>query len=257
MSGGNRLKSALAAGEVQVGIWLAGASSVMAEIAGRAGFDWCLIDAEHGPNTLTTIRDQLVALAATGTPALVRVPVAKDWILKQVLDLGAQSILVPMVHDGASAAAVVAACRYPPAGRRGIGAGLVRASGYGADAGYAARADAETCVIVQIESRAAVQDIDAIAGTDGVDAVFVGPADLAADMGHPGDPAHPEVIAAIGRVAERALAAGKAAGAFAFDPEQIAALRTAGLTMFGVGADTTILSAALRDTAFSTKTRLH
>lgn len=246
---GNSLKAALAAGQVQRGIWLASGTIELAEIAGGAGFDWCLVDWEHGVNDLRSVRDQLVALKATGTHAVVRVPDAQDWMLKQVLDIGAQSVLVPMVHDADMASQVVGACRYPPGGWRGMGAALGRASDFGRDTAYADRAAEDTCIIVQAESAAAVENIDAIAGTDGIDGVFLGPADLSADMGYPGQPDHEEVVAAMEHVIARTRAAGKAAGTLAFDRSRFAAIEAAGVTMLGIGADTVILAAALSDLA--------
>jgi 4-hydroxy-2-oxoheptanedioate aldolase len=209
----------------------------VAEIAGRAGFDWCVIDMEHAPATLPLVQAQLQALAGTPAAPVVRVPVGDEWVLKQVLDLGAQSVIVPMVHDAASAARAVAAVRYPPYGRRGMGAALSRAGGWGATADYVASADAEICLIVQAESAQALHNIDAIATTDGVDVVFIGPADLAADMGHGGETDHPAVVAAVDRIVERTRAAGKAAGIITFDPKLIARYAAKGFAMIGVGAD--------------------
>jgi 4-hydroxy-2-oxoheptanedioate aldolase len=241
----NRLKAALASGEVQRGLWLTLADPQVAEIAGRAGFDWCLIDGEHGPNTLTTIRAQLVALEAAGCSAVVRVAANDPVRIKQVLDLGAQSVLVPMVDTEEDAAAAVAACRYPPAGRRGMGAALARASHWGALSDYARSADAGICVLVQAESARAMERIDRIAAVEGVDGVFVGPADLSADMGHLGDPAHPEVEAAIATGLAAVRAAGKAPGIVAFDPEESSRRVRQGATFLGVGADAAALRGAL------------
>lgn len=245
MRGPNRLKAALTEGRVQRGIWLALGSPAVAELAGHAGFDWCLIDAEHGPNTLSTIQAQAMALEAAGCEAVVRVPVGEDWVIKGVLDLGLRSVMVPMVHDGPAAARAVAAMRYPPAGRRGLGAMFARASRYGQDAGYAARANAQICCIVQAESAAAVENIDAIAGTDGVDCVFIGPADLSADMGYPGEMHHPEVARAIAHLTDRTRAAGKAVGVIWGTVEEQAAALAGGVSFLGVGADATALTAAL------------
>jgi len=245
----NRIKAALARGEMQIGVWLGLTSPAVAEIAGGAGFDWALIDAEHGPNDLARIEAQLRALAATGTPAAVRVPAGEAWMLKRVLDLGAQTVMVPMVETGDDAARLARAMRYPPEGTRGIAHALVRASGYGADRDYLRTANAEICLIVQAESRRAVENIDAIAGTPGVDAVFVGPADLAADLGHPGDPGAPEVRAAIARVAAGVQKAGKALGYLSFDPAEFVAARDRGVRFLAVAADVTALGGALRSRA--------
>lgn len=241
----NGLKAALARGELQRGLWLnAGAQSVT-EIAGRAGFDWCLVDGEHGPYDPTTIEMQLSVLEATGTEAVVRVPQNESWILKQVLDLGAQSVLVPMVNTPEEAAAAVAACRYPPAGIRGMGAMVARAGHYGAIGDYAATADAQICVMVQAESRAALDHLDAICATEGLAGVFIGPADLSADMGHGGDTAHPEVVAACEDAIARIARAGLAPGIITGDPALQARYIAAGVTFLGVGGDVQALADAL------------
>ena len=247
----NTLKSNLAAGKLQTGVWLTLANPIAAEIAGRAGFDWCLIDAEHGPNDIPLILSQLQALAGTPAQAVVRVPIGQDWVLKQVLDLGAQTIMVPMVNTGADAARAAAAMRYPGAGVRGMGAALARASRYGEIVDYVASANDQICLIAQVESRTAIENIDAIAGTQGVDCVFIGPADLSADMGFPGNPDHPEVQAAIDHAITRITAAGKAAGIISFDPAQFAGLAQKGVTFLGAGSDSLLLQQALRDLAGS------
>lgn len=241
----NRLKARLAAGVVQRGLWLNLGSALVAEMAGQSGFDWCLVDGEHGPWDPTAIRAQLMALAATPAEAVVRVPVAEDWVLKQALDLGAQTVLVPMVDSAEQARAVVRACRYPPEGVRGQGALVARASGFNRIADYTVNANAEICVLVQAESRAALEALDDIAAVDGVDGVFIGPADLAADMGHRDDPGHPDVRAAIAVAIPRIRAAGKAAGIILGTPEARAWALDLGVTFLGMGAEATLLSEAL------------
>jgi len=240
----NLLKTALAYGRLQRGLWLNLSSPLVAEMAGRAGFDWCLIDGEHGPWDPTGIRDQLIALEGTATAPVVRVPCDAPWILKQVLDLGVQSVLVPMVHSARQARAVVGGLRYPPAGIRGHGAMVARAGGFGRISDYPATADAQICCLVQAESRAALDDIDAIAATEGVDAVFIGPADLAADMGHVTDPDHPRVRAAIAAAIPRIRAQGKAAGIICA-PADFAHYIDLGVTFLGLGSDAMILRAGL------------
>ncbi len=244
----NRLKAALARGDVQIGCWLSMAHSPTAEIAAAAGYDWVLIDAEHGPNDVGSIQAQLIAVEGQGAEAAVRVPSNDAVWLKRVLDLGARSVLVPMVESAAEAEAAVRTCRYPPDGVRGV-AGLTRAAGYGAIADYTTRANAEICVIVQAESARAVEQIDAIAAVDGVDAVFIGPADLSASLGHPGRPDHPEVTAAIAHLAARTRAAGKAVGMIGFNPAAIPAMRDAGGTLLAIGSDIVLLSEGLRGRA--------
>ncbi|MDX8348813.1 HpcH/HpaI aldolase/citrate lyase family protein [Cognatiyoonia sp. IB215446] len=245
----NTLKTALKSGRVQHGLWLTSGSAVLAEIAGQAGFDWCLIDGEHGPNTLTEMLPQLQALALTGTQAVVRITNADVWMVKQVLDLGCQTVLVPMVDDAAKAEEMARAMRYPPDGIRGMGAVLARASGFGSIADYPHAANAQMCLLVQAESAKAVENIDAIAAVDGVDGVFVGPADLSADMGYPGQPDHPEVEKAIDHLIARTTKAGKIAGIITFDERRFAEYAKKGVTFLGVGGDLAILNSALRGLA--------
>ncbi|GAB5446207.1 HpcH/HpaI aldolase family protein [Gymnodinialimonas sp.] len=241
----NTLKAALARGDLQRGLWLNLPGSVTAEMAGRAGFDWCLIDGEHGPWDPAGIRDQLVALAATGTPAVVRVPVAEEWVLKQALDLGVQTVLVPMVNSAAEAARVVRACRYPPEGTRGMGAMVARAGGFGAVAGYPATANEQICVLVQAESRAAIDDLEAIVATEGVDGVFVGPADLGADMGYRDDLMNPKLWRVIDASIAKIRAGGKSAGIIVSGPEMEARVIDAGVNFLGCGGDAGVLRAGL------------
>ena len=245
----NTLKQSLQSGHLQHGIWLTSGASVLAELAGSAGFDWCLIDGEHGPNTVSEILPQLQALAISGTPAVVRIANAEDWMVKQVLDLGCQTVLVPMVDDAATAQAMAQAMRYPPDGNRGMGAALARATGFGSVADYPHTANAQVCLLVQAESAAAVANIDAIAATDGVDGVFVGPADLSADMGYPGQPDHPEVEKAIDHLIARTVAAGKIAGIITFDETRLQEYAQKGVTFLGVGGDMMVLNTALRGLA--------
>ncbi|WP_296420030.1 HpcH/HpaI aldolase family protein [Pseudooctadecabacter sp.] len=245
----NVLKDKLLRGEMQSGLWLTLASATVAEIAGRSGMDWCLIDGEHGPNTLQTIAAQLQALAGTPAQPVVRVPMGEDWMLKQVLDLGVQTVVVPMVNTGEQAAQVAAAVRYPGQGTRGMGAALARASRYGEIVDYVSSANDQICLFVQVESAEAVANIDAIAATPGVDGIFVGPADLSADMGFVGQPDAPEVRAAIDHVYARTQAAGKIIGTISFDESDFAVQAEKGVRFLGLGGDAMILSGALRTLA--------
>ncbi len=245
----NTLKKALLAGQIQHGLWLTTGSPLNAELAGDAGFDWCLIDGEHGPNTITEMLPQMQALRATDTQVVVRIPQAETWIVKQVLDLGVQTILAPMVDDADKAFEMARAMRYPPAGTRGMGAVLNRASRFGAIADYPHSANEQMCLLVQAESAKAVDNIDAIAAVDGVDGVFVGPADLSADMGYPGQPNHPEVVRAVDHLLSRIASAGKIAGTITFDEDQYAEYARKGVTFLGVGGDTLVLAKALRELA--------
>jgi len=250
----NTLKRTLKSGQVQRGIWLTSGTGILAELAGTAGFDWCLIDGEHGPNTVSEILPQLQALAISGTPAVVRVANAEAWMIKQVLDLGCQTVVVPMVDDAQTADAMARAMRYPPQGNRGMGASLARATGFGAVADYPHTANDQVCLLVQAESAQAVENIDAIAATEGVDGVFVGPADLSADMGYPGQPDHPEVEAAIDHLIARTVAAGKIAGIITFDESRLTEYAEKGVTFLGVGGDMMVLGSALRGLAARIKT---
>ena len=250
----NTLKKTLKSGQVQRGIWLTSGTGILAELAGTAGFDWCLIDGEHGPNTVSEILPQLQALAISGTPAVVRVANAEAWMIKQVLDLGCQTVVVPMVDDAQTADAMARAMRYPPQGNRGMGASLARATGFGAVADYPHTANDQVCLLVQAESAQAVENIDSIAAIEGVDGVFVGPADLSADMGYPGQPDHPEVEAAIDHLIARTVAAGKIAGIITFDESRLNEYAEKGVTFLGVGGDMMVLGSALRGLAARIKT---
>lgn len=252
----NKLKTALQAGALQHGVWLTTGSPLLAEIAGSAGFDWCLIDGEHGPNTLTEMLPQVQALAATGTPCVVRIASAEVWMVKQVLDLGVQTVLVPMVDDAQTAAEMAQAMRYPPDGIRGMGALLARATRFGSIANYPHVANVQMCLLVQAESAKAIENIDAIAATDGVDGVFVGPADLSADMGYPGQPDHPEVVKAIAYLVARTVAAGKISGIVTFDESDFRTYAEMGVTFLGVGGDALVLNTALKGLAARAKASL-
>lgn len=207
----NAFKAALARGELQIGLWSSLCSPIVAEIIGQSGFDWILVDTEHSPNEPPAVLAQLQALqAGTATP-IVRPAWNDPVLLKRLLDIGTQAVLVPFVQNAEEAAKAVAACRYPPAGIRGITVSG-RGSRYGRVPDYLKRADAEICVLVQVETGEALAEIEAIASVDGVDGVFIGPADLSASLGHIGNPGHPEVQAAIKGAVERLAAVGKPAG---------------------------------------------
>jgi len=252
----NRLKTALAEGRMQIGLWLGLAHAGVAEAAARAGYDWCLIDGEHGPNSVPTILAQLHAMGNGSASPVVRVPIGQDWLLKQVLDLGAQSVLVPMVDTAQQAAAMADAVRYPPQGTRGLGASVIRASGFNEITDYATTANDQICLIVQAESQTALDNIDAIAATEGVDAVFIGPSDLSASMGFTGRPDAPEVTEAIAGAIARIRAAGKAAGILTKGAENFALYHKLGVTFMGLGADVTILAGGMRDLAARTRADL-
>lgn len=242
----NPLKAALKQGRTVHGCWMGLAAPHVAEIMGTAGFDWLAIDGEHSPNDLRTTRDALIALEASDSHAVVRLPVGEAWMIKQVLDLGAQTLIVPMVESAEQAEALVRACRFPPKGMRGVGYSMTRASQFSVIADYGQTADDQICLIVQVENRAGMAALDDILQVDGVDGVFIGPADLAADMGHMGDLMHEEVVATILGAIERVAASDKAAGILTTNDEMIAAAREAGAQFIAVGLDVLMLAGAAR-----------
>lgn len=253
----NQFKQALNENRPQIGLWLALASPVTAEICGGAGFDWLLLDAEHGPNDLPLLLAQLQALATSSSHPIVRVPVGDARMIKQVLDIGAQAILVPMVESGAHARAMVRAMRYPPAGMRGVGAALARASAYDRVPDYLTTANDEVCLLLQVESRAGLAALDDIASVEGVDGVFVGPSDLAADMGHLGNPGAAEVQRAIEAALGQIQSHGKAAGILTGDGALARHYLGLGATFVAVGHDVGLLgnSAARLAATFTARTQ--
>lgn len=240
----NLFKQALKECRPQIGLWMGLASDYSAEICALAGFDWLVIDGEHAPNDLGRILAQLKTLAAyPGSHAVARVPVGDTALIKQVLDLGAQNILVPMVETAAQAAELVRAVRYPQDDGQGGVRGMAgaRASRWGHYSDYFQRANEEVCLLVQVESRQALQNLDAIAATPGVDGVFIGPADLSASMGHVGHATHPEVQAAIEDAIARIRKAGKAPGILMADEALARRYLALGAVFVAVGLDTQIL----------------
>lgn len=239
----NALKAALAAKTVQHGIWMNLVSPIAAEALAGVGFDWLLIDGEHGPNDIPTILQQVQAIGSR-TSIVVRPPVGEVRLVKQLLDLGVQTLLIPMVETADHAAQMVKAMLYPPHGIRGVGASVARASDYGRIADYIATANDQTCLILQIESRAGLAALPEILKLDGVDGVFIGPADLAADMGYPGNMNAPEVQDTIDATLTAIMASGKSAGILTFDPRTAARYQAMGVTFLGVGGDVVILTKA-------------
>lgn len=207
----NGFKAALAAKRPQIGLWVALAGANSAELLSHIGYDWLLIDGEHAPNDLPLMLTQLQAAGAGTSHAVVRIPIGEAYLIKQVLDIGAQTILVPMVESAAQAEMLARAMRYPPEGNRGMGL-LGRASRYGLTTDYIQTANAQTCLLVQVETRAGLAALDAICAVEGVDGVFIGPADLSADLGYPGQFDHPAVLSAIDDAITRIAAHGKAPG---------------------------------------------
>ncbi|MGW9020620.1 HpcH/HpaI aldolase family protein [Leucobacter chromiiresistens] len=231
-----------AADRALIGLWASASSPVTAEIVAGSGCDWVLLDAEHSPNGLESVLAQLHAMSAYPVAPLVRVPYGDTVAIKQFLDLGAQNLLVPMVDSAEQAEEVVRAVRYPPRGVRGVGSALARSARWNRVDGYLGRADETVSLTVQIESAAAVADAERILAVDGVDAVFIGPSDLAASMGLLGQQNHPDVVGAVLRTIERAVAAGVPAGVNAFVPEDADRYIAAGASFVAVGADVAILA---------------
>ncbi|MGO2745435.1 HpcH/HpaI aldolase family protein [Microbacterium sp.] len=227
-----------------VGAWICSGSPVAAEIVGGSGLDWTLIDGEHSPIGLESILTLLQAVAPYPITPLVRVPSNDIVLIKQFLDVGAQNILVPMVNSAEDAAAAVAATRYPPLGIRGVGSALARAGQFNRIENYLQRAHEITSLTVQIETDAAVRSAREIAEVDGVDAVFIGPSDLAASMGLLGQQEHPDVVAAVEQTIAEVRAAGKPAGVNAFNPDMARRYLAAGASFVLVAADVSILARA-------------
>jgi 4-hydroxy-2-oxoheptanedioate aldolase len=242
----NAFKRALLEGRTQIGLWSSTGSAAVVEMLGGAGYDWLLLDTEHTPSELPDIVAQLRALVGSPSEPVVR-PAWNDTVLiKRFLDAGARSLLVPFVQDEEEAARAVRAIRYPPQGVRGVSVSS-RANAYGRVGDYFARVHDELCLLVQLETGAALARLEAIAAVDGIDGLFVGPSDLAADLGHLGNPGHPEVQAAIRSTAERCRAAGKPAGILA--PVEADARRYLdwGYAFVAVGADMGVLRKAAED----------
>lgn len=242
----NRFKQRLNSGEAQIGLWLGLADAYCAELAANAGFDWLLIDGEHAPNDLRGMLGQLQAVAPYASEAVIRPVIGDTALIKQVLDIGAQTLLVPMVESAAQARELVRAMRYPPQGIRGVGSALARASRWNSIDGYLDQADAQMCLLVQIESLQGLANLDAIAAVEGVDGVFIGPADLSASMGHRGNPGHPDVQAAIEDAIARIRQAGKAAGILSADEKLARRYIELGAGFVAVGVDTTVLMLGLQ-----------
>ncbi|MGQ5835607.1 4-hydroxy-2-oxoheptanedioate aldolase [Serratia sp. IR-2025] len=240
----NHFKRALQEKRPQIGLWLGLCSSYSAELLAGAGFDWLLIDGEHAPNNVQTVLGQLQAVAPYPSRPVVRPPWNDAVIIKQLLDVGAQTLLIPMIQNAEQARDAVRATRYPPHGVRGVGSALARASRWNRVPDYLQQADEQMCVLVQIETREAVKNLEAILQVEGVDGVFIGPADLSADMGFAGNPQHPEVQRTIDDAIARIRAAGKAPGILMANKALAQRYLEAGALFVAVGVDTTLLARA-------------
>ncbi|ADU34463.1 4-hydroxy-2-oxoheptanedioate aldolase [Variovorax paradoxus] len=253
----NTFKQAMLAGEQKIGLWVGLADGYVAEILAGCGYDWLLVDGEHAPNDVRSVLGQLQGISSAWSAQpesershpVVRIPTGDTTLIKQYLDIGAQTLLVPMVDTAEQAARMVQGMRYPPEGIRGMGSALARASRWQAYPQYLHEANAQTCLLVQAETVEAMKNLDAIAATPGVDGVFIGPADLSASMGFVGQPNHPEVQAVIADAIARILKAGKAPGILSTTEEQARKWLAAGALFVAVGVDTIVLTAAAKQLA--------
>ncbi|MGF9648334.1 HpcH/HpaI aldolase/citrate lyase family protein [Pseudarthrobacter oxydans] len=247
----------MAAGDTQIGLWSVLADGYAAEILAGCGYDWLLLDAEHGPNDLRSVLAQLQGIAAAGSllgdrandlsQAVVRLPQGDTALIKQYLEIGVQNLLVPMVNTAEQAAELVRAVRYPPRGVRGMGSGLGRSSRWGRLTDYVQAADDDICLVVQIETGQAVANLDKIAATEGVDGVLFGPADLAADLGYRDQRTHAEVTRTIRQGIETARRAGTPSGIMLTDVAAAHDWLSSGITFAGVGVDSSLLIRAADD----------
>lgn len=242
----NRFKHALAAGRQQIGLWVSLPGAYATEVGAGAGYDWLLLDTEHSPNDVPGVLAQLQAAAAYPDVSPVVRPAWNDKVLvKRHLDVGAQTLLLPYVSTVDEAEAAVAAMRYPPRGIRGV-AGSHRAARFGRVTDYVKRAESELCLLVQLETREALDNLEAIARVDGVDGIFIGPADLAASLGHLGEIGHPEVQSTIADAIRRVRACGKPPGILATDEAAARRYIEAGTLFTAVATDVVLLA---RETA--------
>jgi 4-hydroxy-2-oxoheptanedioate aldolase len=245
----NTFKRALKIGHAQIGLWAALASPYSTELLATAGFDWLLLDGEHAPNDVRSTMAQLQVVAAYRSSAIVRPVIGDTALIKQYLDIGAQTLLVPMVDSAEQATAIVAATRYPPRGVRGVGSSIARASRWNSVADYLHRAQEEICVLVQVETAAGLDALEAIASVEGVDGVFFGPADLSASLGHLGNPGEPAVQKAIENGISIVRKSGKAAGILTSDTSLARRYLDLGALFVAVGVDTVLMAGAARKLA--------
>lgn len=245
----NHLKSRLKNGDVLHGLWVGMADPYAAEMTATAGFDWLLIDGEHAPNDLRSLSAQLALVQKSASLPVIRLPVGDPVMIKQALDIGAQTLLIPMVESAEQAEMLVRATRYPPHGFRGVGSSLARASQFSAIPDYLKTANDQICLILQVESVKALEALDDILAIDGVDGVFIGPSDLAADMGYLGNTGEAKVRDAVHDALRRIRKAGKFAGVLATPDDFINSCKEAGANFVGVGIDVLLFVTAMRDLA--------
>ncbi len=249
----NKFKQGLKGDQPLWGLWLGLPDATCAEILAGAGFDWLLIDGEHAPFELDSTMRHLQAMAPYDVPVIVRPEEGRSSLLKRLLDIGAQTLLVPMCDSAEQARELVQAVKYPPLGVRGLGSSLARAANWNRIPGYLQKANDEICLVVQAETRTAMENLAEITAVDGVDAVFIGPSDLSASMGYIGNPDHPEVVAAIEQGLQVINDAGKAAGLLCINPARAHHYVEKGAGFVGIGVDTLLLSNAAKQLAESFK----
>ena len=238
----------------QIGLWVGLADAYGTEIAANAGYDWLLIDGEHAPSDLRTTLAQLQSIAAYPSQAVVRPPIGSVQLIKQLLDIGAQTLLIPMIETVEQAELMVKAVRYPPHGIRGVGAALARATRWNSIPNYYATAHEHICLLIQIESVAGLENLDAILQVEEIDGIFIGAVDLSATMGYEGNPNHPEVQEVVIDAIKRIRAAGKAAGILSTNHEVTQQYLDLGTEFVAVGVDTSVLMNSLRDLLAKYKT---
>ncbi|MGE3147231.1 MAG: HpcH/HpaI aldolase/citrate lyase family protein [Pseudorhodoplanes sp.] len=239
----NNLKHALAAGKPQIGLWASLSSNYTAEAVAGAGFDWLVVDTEHSPADMENVMGQLQAIARYPTTPIVRVPWSDMVTIKRYLDIGIQSLLIPQINTVDEARQAVAYTRYPPAGVRGVAA-ATRATGFGRIKNYFKIAHEEICTIVQAETREALDNIETIAAVEGVDCIFIGPGDLHASLGYPGERSHKDVMPMIDDAVRRIVKTGKAPGILADSEENARRWLGLGALVVGVGSDVGLLARA-------------
>ncbi len=245
----NRLKERLQTEDISYGLWNTIVDTYVGEICASAGYDWVVIDAEHAPFDERTILSQLQSMAAyTETQVLVRPPSGNPVLLKKLLDFGVQSFVIPMIETREQAEEMVRAVLYPPEGIRGVAPALARASRWGTIEDYAKNANQEICLILQIESKTGIDNLEEISQVKGVDGLFIGPADLAASYGHIGDADHPEIEHIIQNALGTIRRSGKTAGILALGEQEIQSYMEQGANFIGIGVDLLMLASQVRGT---------
>lgn len=242
----NKFKLALEQNKKLIGLWLGLANSYTSELCAQIGFDWLLIDGEHAPNDVISIMGQLQSMQAYDSHIVVRAPSDDRVLLKQYLDVGVQSLLIPMVETAEQAKQIVRSVQYPPTGVRGVGAALARASNFNLTPDYLTTANDEICLLLQVESMSGIEALDEILNVEGVDGIFIGPADLAADMGFVGKPNEPKVQEVIIEALNKINQSNKASGILTSDPSLLKNYKQIGINFLAVGSDVGVLINGLK-----------